>query len=209
MWTRDEFDEWAERYDQKIADEAGQFPFDGYYDVLAMVQRLAGVGEGSYVLDVGIGTGLLSVGLYEAGCNVCGIDFAPKMIATARAKMPEAEFDVVDIAHDRFGKFNEGRFDAIIAGYFLHHLNDDQKVELIEVALANNLTAGGKIVIGDIGYATRAEFDAAHQRHRERWDEEEFYFCGEEMVPRLARRGIVASWGQVSSCAGVLLVQSM
>ena len=52
------------------------------------------------VLDLGCGTGSLSVLLAEAGHHVRGIDFSPRMIAAARAKADTAEvaarFDVGD-----------------------------------------------------------------------------------------------------------------
>ena len=51
----------------------------------ALLSRLAG-GSGRDVLDVGCGTGFLSLLLSELGCNVTGIDLSPKMVELAKEK---------------------------------------------------------------------------------------------------------------------------
>ncbi|MDF1543468.1 MAG: hypothetical protein P1R58_00030 [bacterium] len=55
-----DFDKWAASYDDGMKDDTTEFPFIGYYDVLSEIERLAGNPDRLKILDVGIGTGLLS-----------------------------------------------------------------------------------------------------------------------------------------------------
>lgn len=67
------------------------------------------------ILDVGCGTGSLSLLLAEAGHSVTGIDFAPEMIAAARHKAETADFSVIFEVQDASAPtFAPAAFDAII-----------------------------------------------------------------------------------------------
>jgi len=70
------FDDWAEIYDRVYADLTHDVPF---YVQLA----LANAGP---VLELGCGTGRVSLAMAEAGVNVLGIDISPLMAARANAK---------------------------------------------------------------------------------------------------------------------------
>src|SRR5688572_11050184 len=63
------------------------------------------------ILDIGCGTGSLSVVLAQLGHAVTGIDLSPNMIAVARAKADAAkcdiQFQVMDAA---FPQFEVGQF---------------------------------------------------------------------------------------------------
>ncbi len=85
-----------------IADE-----WDGWDDMVVLGQRLAaglaafGMTEGETVLDVGCGTGNLTLAILKAlGSNgrVIAVDISPRMIEVARAKVRDARstFHVAD-----------------------------------------------------------------------------------------------------------------
>lgn len=72
------------------------------------------------VLDIGCGTGSLSVVLAGLGYDVTGIDFSPVMIALAEQKAQRAghpiQFHVMDAA---FPQFPAQHFDAIVCRHLL------------------------------------------------------------------------------------------
>jgi len=73
-----EFDKWASIYDESISQSLNDFPFFGYYEVLSEVRNIVVPRKGLKIIDVGIGTGLLSLKLAEDGCRIYGVDFSKK-----------------------------------------------------------------------------------------------------------------------------------
>ena len=142
MDSRD-FDKWAEHYDESMVARTEEFPFVGYFDLLAAVKRDAQPCLGLDILDIGIGTGALSGPLADAGGMIYGVDFSTGMIKRAAARIPNGKFDTVDIARGHFGRFSNTRFDRVVSSYWLHHLNDNDKVELLKKIRASNLKEGG------------------------------------------------------------------
>jgi 2-polyprenyl-3-methyl-5-hydroxy-6-metoxy-1,4-benzoquinol methylase len=81
------------------------------------------------ILDVGCGTGSLSVILARLGHRVTGIDLSPSMISLARSKAVtlglEVEFHVMDAASSHLpGK----QFDAIVCRHLLWTLPEPEQV---------------------------------------------------------------------------------
>lgn len=204
MFDRRNFDKWAGSYDDDIASGLNTFPFIGYYDLLAAMVSTADTRPGMRVLDVGIGTGLLSEVFASQGCAIHGVDCSEKMLQKARARIPDAELAVVDVARDYLGNFSDNRFDLIVSSYFIHHLDRDAQVSFIRRAVSDNLSPAGIILIADVGFEDQAGYKAAHEKYREVWDEEEFYLCGELILAQLNAEAIQAEYTQVSECAGVL-----
>ena len=83
----------------------------------------------STVLDVGCGTGSLSVVLAELGHKVTGIDLSPLMILQAQTKSAahgfQIEFHVMDAA---FPQLSSQQFDAIICRHLLWALPEPEQV---------------------------------------------------------------------------------
>lgn len=76
----------------------------------------AGVVDGSRVLDVATGPGIVAAAALERGATARGIDFAENMVAVARKRYPRIEFDVAD-ATDL--PFDADTFDAVVMGFAL------------------------------------------------------------------------------------------
>jgi putative AdoMet-dependent methyltransferase len=201
---KDVFDKWAENYDKDLVRLPEGFPLGSYHEVLDSIFRLFDFSKGLKVIDVGVGTGILSQKFSHLGCSVFGIDYSSNMLEKARSKIPEGNFDLVDIAYNHFGKFNDDKFDRVVSNYFFHHLTIPEKIRFFEMTIKNNLKPYGKIIIGDIGFQTRDEFDKAHNKFIQLWDDEEFYLCGDEITSLLFDVGIMARYNQISNFGGIL-----
>jgi 2-polyprenyl-3-methyl-5-hydroxy-6-metoxy-1,4-benzoquinol methylase len=81
------------------------------------------------ILDIGCGTGSLSVVLAGLGHRITGIDLSPSMIALAKAKAAnhalQVEFHVMDAA---FPRLPHQPFDVIICRHLLWALPEPEKV---------------------------------------------------------------------------------
>ncbi|MGQ4388246.1 class I SAM-dependent methyltransferase [Streptomyces sp. SAS_270] len=97
----------------------------------------------SDVLDLGCGTGSLSLLASERGHHVTGVDFSPRMIDLARAKLAgrDAVFLVGDAAAPPVG---EQRFDVVLVRHVLWALPDPARVLRQWCGL---LRPGGRLVL--------------------------------------------------------------
>ena len=81
------------------------------------------------ILDIGCGTGSLSIVLAELGHKVAGIDLSPSMISHAHAKAArygfQIEFRVMDAA---FPQLSYQQFDVIICRHLLWALPEPEQV---------------------------------------------------------------------------------
>lgn len=96
-----------------------------------MVIELAQVKPGDKVLDVGCGTGSLTLtAKTSAGISgaVYGIDASPEMIDVARKKAKRSGLDVVfDVELIEKIPFPDATFDVVVSRLVIHHLPDDLK----------------------------------------------------------------------------------
>lgn len=97
------------------------------------------------ILDIGCGTGSLSILLATLGHTVTGIDFAPAMIAQAQAKAQDAgqpiTFQVMDAAHPQFPPQS---FAVILCRHLLWALPEPSQVLQRWVDL---LAPGGRLLL--------------------------------------------------------------
>ncbi len=81
------------------------------------------------LLDIGCGTGSLSIVLTALGCTVTGIDLSPEMITIAQTKARSAhqaiQFHVMDAA---FPEFPPQRFDVVLCRHILWALPEPDQV---------------------------------------------------------------------------------
>jgi SAM-dependent methyltransferase len=116
-----------------------QFESEGWGERAATYDRLIGavtarfaeplldaahVGEGTRVLDAACGTGVLTAAAAARAAQAVGVDLTEPMVAAARRRHPGLRFEQGDV--ERLG-FPGGAFDAIVAGFLLHHLPEPQR----------------------------------------------------------------------------------
>lgn len=118
-----------------------------------MTVDLAAITGGHIVLDVGCGTGNLTMAAkVRTGTDgeVFGIDAAPEMIQKAERKAAEKQLDIcyqVGLIEDI--PFPDNKFDAVVSSLMLHHLPKDLK--LLGIAeISRVLKPGGRFVAVDV-----------------------------------------------------------
>ena len=74
---------------------------------------------GAHVLDVGAGTGAVSVVLNRAGVRVTATDSSSEMLRLARESVPGLETAVADAARQ---PFDDNVFDGAASGFCINHL---------------------------------------------------------------------------------------
>ncbi len=146
------FDERADRWD-KTAEPAG-----AKHEMFA---RLAGVGEGSRVLDIGCGTGIMERAYLALGAaDVCAIDVSEKMIALAREKFadePRVRFECADASTYR--EEDSALFDVVVMYNMYPHVLDK---EALVRAVHRLLVPGGRFLV-----AHGTGYEAINAHHAE------------------------------------------
>ena len=117
-----------------------------------MIVEMAKIMAGDKVLDVGCGTGALTLtAARQAGPAgaVMGIDASPQMIAVARQKAAHAgsgaNFEVGLVERITYP---EASFDVVISRLVIHHLPDDLK-RLAFGEIFRVLKPGGRVFLAD------------------------------------------------------------
>lgn len=194
------FDEWAGKYDQSIHPDDSGYPFVGYYRVLQFVKDMIVMEKRRRLLDIGMGTGLLTEELYKRGGEIIGIDFSPKMIALAREKMPGASFFCHDFSLGLPKRIEEERFDYILSSYAMHHLDSEAQKSFIKRLYNKNLAQNGRIILADIAFRTYDDLLNCKKKAGPAWDheEEESYMVASKMLDYLKDLKAKTIYTQVS-----------
>lgn len=149
-WFRD----WADEYDATL----GKVSRHGI--MLDLAVGASGVADNDEVLDIGCGTGLLSLRfLAAADCTVTAIDTSAEMLALFREKVERyglAERVRCLQASAEKMDFDPGRFDIVAATVSLHHVREKEPVV---GAIHNSLKEGGRFVLGEIDLDTTGSLD--------------------------------------------------
>lgn len=150
------FDKWAPTYDQTVFSNTAD-GFERYEQILDRIADLAGIGAGASVVDVGAGTGNLSLLLQRRGCRVTAVEPSAAMRDLARRKLGR-RVKMAD-GHFRNLPVADGSQHAVVSTYAFHHLNDTEKAMAVG-ELLRVLRPGGKVVLGDVAWAS----DEARER---------------------------------------------
>jgi SAM-dependent methyltransferase len=119
--------------------------------VTSAVVGVAAAQEGTAVLDLGCGTGQISIPLAMRGASVLGVDVSPAMAGRLRAEARRRDLPSLTVIALPVEELDlpPGSVDLIVSSYALHHLRDPDKARLVTAAYGW-LRPGGRIVIADM-----------------------------------------------------------
>jgi SAM-dependent methyltransferase len=138
--TRESYDEIADEYVRRIADELAQKPLDRHL-LNRFAESLRGKG---LVADLGCGPGHVARYLHDQGVEMLGIDLSPALIRCAQERNPGVEFRVGDM---RALELSDGALSGIVAFYSLIHVEPEEHPRTLR-EFRRVLRPGGMLLLG-------------------------------------------------------------
>jgi len=142
----------AEHYDEQIKKDSNDYLRENYFEILDRVIPLAELRNGMGVLDIGVGTGLLTERLPK-GLSNFGIDVSEEMLKKAEEKNLQIKLQKGDFLNI---PFDDNKFHRIISTFALHHLSSKEK-EIAFLEMDRVLLENGIIVIGDFMFKDESQ----------------------------------------------------
>jgi len=152
--TREWFADWANEYDTTLG------KVKRHLALLDQVVNLSGVRDKDQVLDIGCGTGLLSLKFLEhADCTITAIDSSGTMLRIFQKKIEQCHLSESIFLQERSAEemvFPSYQFDIIASTVALHHVKE--KGPVIQ-RVYDSLREGGRFVLGDMDLDTTGSLD--------------------------------------------------
>lgn|SRR5579875_962560 len=144
MWDRR-----VERWDHQAATDL--------QPVIDAVLEIADVQRGAVAVDLGCGTGQLSLPMARAGADVLAVDLSSTMVERLQQKAEAAALESLRgvVCPMELLDLPAGSVDLVVSSYAFHHVRDRDKERLV-VNAARWLRPGGKLVLGDMMFGRGA-----------------------------------------------------
>jgi len=153
----------SKNWDAHVADAELIARGAGFCELRDSILELAEPRAGDVVVDLGSGTGLLSLAFAERAAHVWAIDSSRAMNEYLRVKARSAGLENIEtvLASAVSLPLVDGVADLVVSNYCLHELRRAEKYRALAEA-RRVLKAGGRIVIGDMMFS----FSPLHARDR-------------------------------------------
>jgi ubiquinone/menaquinone biosynthesis C-methylase UbiE len=154
----------AKDWDRHVVDAEELARTVGFQRLRDEILRVARPGGEDVAVDVGAGTGLLTLALAPAVEKVWAIDVSSAMIDYLATKAASGELDNVETATATAVSLPlvDGAASLVVSNYCYHHLSDGEKERGI-AEIFRVLQPGGRVVIGDMMFRVQV----ADQRSRQ------------------------------------------
>ncbi len=128
-------------------DERAAIPAEAAKSMATAVVEVAGLRQGDALLEIGPGTGMLSLPLLEQPIRYIGFDRSPAMLAVFREKVEEARLRAELLVADGNGRWpaEDRSVAAIFSARALHHLDVDHAAAETRRVLRPD---GGWLILG-------------------------------------------------------------
>lgn len=121
-----------------------------FEELLDTVLRAADIGPTDTVLDLGAGTGFLTIPVARLADRVFAVDSSPVMLDALRQKLLAADLQVLCKRADLNSDLDVPKpVDVVVSNYALHHLRDGGKQDLLRRCF-RWMRPRGRIVIADM-----------------------------------------------------------
>lgn len=182
-----------EKYWRARASQYGAFKWANNLSYLSAFIKACAPEKENWILDVGVGTGLVTEAILPFTSKIVGIDNSKDMLTQCNGNFNFMFCDVRDIPYP------DGSFDKIIARNIFHHMTKRLQGAMNECHRV--LKEGGRIIIGERippSDKTKEEYEAIF-----RLKDKRVVFIEDDLIKLLEKTGFVFMYSKIHWIRGL------